>query len=82
MLLSESNFDKMMKDRREGNPHVVFIQSYVKPKISSKKNYYGLLLTNYNTKEKYNIKQGLYESARANIMKYLNKDPFAIDNIA
>lgn len=39
-----------MKDKREGNPHIAFIQSYVKPKFTSKKNYYGILLTNYNIK--------------------------------
>ena len=40
-----------MKDRREGNPHVQFIQSYVKPKKISKDSCYGFFLTNYNVKE-------------------------------
>lgn len=38
-------------------------------------------MTNYNVGDKLGIKKGLSQSARMNIMKYLNKDPFAVDDI-
>ena len=58
---------------------MVFIQSYVRSKLSSKENYYGIVNTCYKVGD--TVDEELFTSARSNILKYLQKDPFATDQV-